>query len=67
MNVRDLNPDQVGYGSFWSDLDPSRSYGSLQCDLSACQPNLNPSYGKSAGSEIPDFTSMATLLNCPEF
>jgi hypothetical protein len=50
-----LDPDQVGSGSFRLDPDPSRSYGSSRCDG-------NSSCGKSAGSEIPDFTSMEALL-----
>jgi hypothetical protein len=64
MNVRDLDPYQVGYGNFWSDLDPSRSYSSLQFYLSALQSTWNPKYSKSDGSKIPDFKSMdAHLLN----
>jgi hypothetical protein len=63
MNVKDLDPDQVGSGSFWSDPDLSRSYGSLQHNLSALQSKWNLSYSKSTRSEIPDFTSVDVLLN----
>jgi hypothetical protein len=63
MKVRELDPDQVESGSFWSHPDPSRSYGSLQCNLSASKSNWNLSYSKTAGSEILDVTSMDTQLN----
>jgi hypothetical protein len=61
------DPDlvQVGFGSVWSDLDPSRSFGSSRSDLSDSLVNCNPSYSKSAGSDIPDFTSMEALFNGP--
>jgi hypothetical protein len=54
--------DQVGFGSFWSNPDLSRSYGSLRCDLSFSNSNWNPSCRKSARSEIPDFTSMDSIF-----
>jgi hypothetical protein len=50
---------------FLSDPDPSRSFGSPQCDLSYLETNWNPSHSKSAGSEIPEFTFMYALLNGP--
>jgi hypothetical protein len=53
----------LGFGSFQSDLDHSRSYESSQCDLSCSHSNWNLSCGKSAGSEIPNFTTMEALLN----
>jgi hypothetical protein len=52
-----LETDQNGSGSFRSDPDPWKSYGSLQPDLSYLQSNWNPIYSKSTGSENNDFTS----------
>jgi hypothetical protein len=58
INDKDSDPDQVESRSFWSDPDPLRSIGISQCDLSDSQANWNPSYSKSAGSEISCFTWM---------
>jgi hypothetical protein len=55
---QDPDPDQVGSETFRWDPNPSRSCGSLGCDLSCSHSNWNLSCGKSSRSVIPDFGTL---------